>query len=238
MARTRRTCRAIGSALPILAGGILRRDIGVLRCHWTGYGDGIFEMAYQEFKLPFHQLKRADLLVHLAEPFAAECNDLLHLGRLAPPWSRHALERAVKIKKLPDFGQGEADFVVAADEKHPVQVPRAVVPISGGCPRWRWQQPLPFIKPNGLDIHSCRTSYLSNLHYEIIHPILGYKASVWTTIKAVSQNSPECRERRHHVWDSSRCIDSPDRDAARLVLTSRPGIMDHNSHDEPGSRPM
>jgi len=26
----------------------------------------------------------------------------------------------MKIEKLPDFGQGEADFVVAADEQYPV----------------------------------------------------------------------------------------------------------------------
>jgi hypothetical protein len=74
-------------------------------------------MAYQKFKLPFHRLKHADLLIHLAKPFAAECDDRLHLGRLATPWSRQGLERAMKIKKLPDFGQGEADFVVTADEQ-------------------------------------------------------------------------------------------------------------------------
>ena len=130
-------------------------------------------MAYQIFQLPFHRFEDADLLVDLAEPFPPDCDDLLHLGRLAIQRARHRFERPVKIKKLPDFGQGEANFVVAADEEYPVQITLLIIAISGSGSRRGWQQLLSFIKPNRLNVHAGRASQLSNLHSEIIHPMLG-----------------------------------------------------------------
>jgi hypothetical protein len=98
--------------------------------------------------------------------------------------------------------------MVAADEKHPVEVLLAVVSVSGGCPRWRWQQPLSFIKANRLDIHSCRTSKLSDLHYEIIHPIVGYKAIVRTTIsKLCSRTCPKAANGSTMFGNSPKRID-------------------------------
>ena|SRR5215471_1091343 len=115
-------------------------------------------MVYQIFKLLFHRLKRTDFLLNLAEAFSTERDDLIHLGWLAQQWTRHSLECAVKIKKLPDFGKGKPDFVVAADEQYAVEITLAVVSISGGGARRSWQQLLPFIKTDGLDIYACRTS--------------------------------------------------------------------------------
>ena len=130
-------------------------------------------MAHQIFQLPFHRFKDADLLVDLAEPFPPDCDDLLHLRRLAAQRARHGFERPVKIKKLPDFGQGEANLVVATDEEDAVQITLLIIAISGGGSRRGWQQLLSFIKPNCLNVHASRASQLSNLHSEIIHPMLG-----------------------------------------------------------------
>ena len=82
----------------------------------------------------------------------------------------------MKIKKLLDFRQGEADFVVATDELYAVQMTLAVIAIPGGGSRRRREQLLPFVEPNCLYIYACATSKFSNLHSEIIHPILRYKA--------------------------------------------------------------
>ena len=130
-------------------------------------------MAYQIFQLPFHHFEGANLLVDLAEPFPPDCDDLLHLGRLATQRAWHSFERPVKIQKLPDFDQGEANFVVTADEEYALQITPLIIAISGCGSRRSWQQLLPFIKPNRLNVHAGRASQLSNLHSEIIHPMLG-----------------------------------------------------------------
>ena len=115
-------------------------------------------MVYQIFKLPFHRLKRTNFLLNLAEAFPTKRDDLIHLGRLAQQWTRHSFECAMKIKKLPDFGKGKPDFVVAADEQYAIEIALAVVSISGGGARRSWKQLLPFIKTDSLDIYAGRTS--------------------------------------------------------------------------------
>ena len=70
----------------------------------------------------------------------------------------------MEIKKLPDFSQGETDFVVAADEEYAVQMMLAVVAIPREGSRRRREKPLPFLKPNGLNIHACCTRQFANLH--------------------------------------------------------------------------
>jgi hypothetical protein len=64
----------------------------------------------------------------------------------------------MKIKKLLDFGQGETDFVVAADEQYPVQMMLAEIAIPRGGSRRRGEQLLPFVKTNRLNVHARRTS--------------------------------------------------------------------------------
>jgi len=73
-------------------------------------------MANHKLKLTFHHLQRNDFLIHLAESLSADRDDLSNLERLFAKRVRHAFERAVEIEKLPDFHQGEANFVIAPDK--------------------------------------------------------------------------------------------------------------------------
>ena len=120
VAKTWRGDRAASGARLSLAGRIWQHELGILRRYRTGRGRGLFEMANQKLKLPPHHLQPTDLLVHLGQPFPANCDDLSYLRRLPPQGARHCLQRTMEIKKLPDFSQGESDLVVATDEQDPV----------------------------------------------------------------------------------------------------------------------
>ncbi len=93
-------------------------------------------MENQRLNLTFHHLQRTDFIFHLAESLSADRDDLSDLERLFAQRARHGFQRAVEIKKVPDFPQGETNFVISPDKQDAVKVTRAVIGVfrgSGGA---------------------------------------------------------------------------------------------------------
>jgi len=89
----------------------------------------------------------------------------------------HGGDHAVQIENLFDFFEREAQFLIALNERHSIEIVLLVRAISRTVPRGCRKQSSALIKPNCLDVYGCLVCQFSDAHTDIVNPIPRYNAS-------------------------------------------------------------
>jgi len=82
----------------------------------------------------------------------------------------------MQVDELLDLYQCEAEFLIALDERYSIEIAGCVTAVSGTVPRGSWKDPLPLIKPDGLDVYGGLARQFPDVHANIVNPIHRYKA--------------------------------------------------------------
>jgi hypothetical protein len=134
---------------------------------------GSFELLYQRHELPTHIVQRANLLINDIETFPADRDNPAQFVWFPPKWLRDRRNHPMQIHQLLDFCKGEAKLLIALDENHPFEIVFVKTSVSAFIPQRCWQQALPFVKTNRLDVHSRPARQIADVHVSFSTLYLG-----------------------------------------------------------------